>query len=109
MNMPPMNPDAARMNSMGADQYQMSQAMQQEQARGAQNAMTQSTQAVAQVDRVTDEMQSAQAAQAAQESRASDFLNARIAALKNATTGNQGEQALREMDPQVLQALVNSL
>ena len=80
--------------------------MQQEQARGAQNAMTQSTQAVAQVDRVTDEMQSAQAAQ---ESRASDFLNARIAALKNATTGNQGEQALREMDPQVLQALVNSL
>jgi anti-sigma28 factor (negative regulator of flagellin synthesis) len=106
MNMPPMNPDAARMNSMGADQYQMSQAMQQEQARGAQNAMTQSTQAIAQVDRVSDEMQSAQAAQ---ESRASDFLNARIAALKNATTGNQGEQALREMDPQVLQALVNSL
>ncbi len=106
MNMPPMNPDAARMNSMGADQYQMSQAMQQEQARGAQNAMAQSTQAVAQVDRVTDEMQSAQAAQ---EARASDFLNARMAALKNATTGNQGEQALREMDPQVLQALVNSL
>ena len=106
MNMPPMNPDAARMNSMGADQYQMSQAMQQEQARGAQNAMTQSTQAVAQVDRVADEMQSAQAAQ---ESRASDFLNARIAALKNATTGNKGEQALREMDPQMLQALVDSL
>ena len=106
MNMPPMNPDAARMNSMGADQYQMSQAMQQEQARGAQNAMTQSTQAVAQVDRFTDEMQSAQAAQ---EARASDFLNARMAALKNATTGNQGEQALREMDPQELQALVDSL
>ena len=106
MNMPPMNPDAARMNSMGADQYQMSQAMQQEQARGAQNAMTQGTQAVAQVDRVTDEMQSAQAAQ---EARASDFLNARMAALKNATTGNQGEQALREMDHEVLQRLVNSL
>ena len=106
MNMPPMNPDAARMNSMGADQYQMSQAMQQEQARGAQNAMTQGTQAVAQIDRVTDEMQSAQAAQ---ESRASDFLNARIAALKNATTGNQGEQALREMDQATLQALINSL
>lgn len=106
MNMPPMNPDAARMNSMGADQYQMSQAMQQEQARGAQNAMTQSTQAVAQVDRFTDEMQSAQAAQ---ETRASDFLNARLAALKNATTGNQGEQALREMDQEQLQALVNSL
>ena len=106
MNMPPMNPDAARMNSMGADQYQMSQAMQQEQARGAQNAMTQSTQAVAQVDRFTDEMQSAQAAQ---ETRASDFLNARLAALKNATTGNQGEQALREMDPQELQALVDNL
>ena len=101
-----MNPDAARMNSMGADQYQMSQAMQQEQARGAQNAMTQGTQAVAQIDRVTDEMQSAQAAQ---ESRASDFLNARIAALKNATTGNQGEQALREMDQATLQALINSL
>ena len=106
MNMPPMNPDAARMNSMGADQYQMSQAMQQEQARGAQNAMTQSTQAVAQVDRFTDEMQSAQAAQ---ETRASDFLNARLAALKNATTGNQGEQALREMDQERLQALVDSL
>ena len=106
MNMPPMNPDAARMNSMGADQYQMSQAMQQEQARGAQNAMTQSTQAVAQVDRFADEMQSAQAAQ---ETRASDFLNARLAALKNATTGNQGEQALREMDQEQLQALVNSL
>ena len=106
MNMPPMNPDAARMNSMGADQYQMSQAMQQEQARGAQNAMTQSTQAVAQVDRFTDEMQSAQAAQ---ETRASDFLNARMAALKNATTGNQGEQALREMDQERLQALVDSL
>ena len=106
MNMPPMNPDAARMNSMGADQYQMSQAMQQEQARGAQNAMTQSTQAVAQVDRFTDEMQSAQAAQ---ETRASDFLNARLAALKNATTGNQGEQALREMDQEQLQALVDSL
>ena len=106
MNMPPMNPDAARMNSMGADQYQMSQAMQQEQARGAQNAMTQSTQAVAQVDRFTDEMQSAQAAQ---ETRASDFLNARLAALKNATTGNQGEQALRAMDQEQLQALVDSL
>ena len=101
-----MNPDAARMNSMGADQYQMSQAMQQEQARGAQNAMTQSTQAVAQADRFTDEMQSAQAAQ---ETRASDFLNARLAALKNATTGNQGEQALREMDQEQLQALVDSL
>ena len=106
MNMPPMNPDAARMNSMGADQYQMSQAIQQEQARGSQNAMTQSTQAIAQVDRISDEMQSAQAAQ---EARASDFLNARMAALKNATTGNQGEQALREMDPQELQALDDSL
>lgn len=106
MNMPPMNPDAARMNSMGADQYQMSQAMQQEQARGAQNAMTQSTQAVAQVDRFTDEMQSAQAAQ---ESRASDFLNARIAALKNATTGNQGAEALQQMDPQALQSLIESM
>ena len=49
--------------------------------------MTQGTQAVAQVDRVTDEMQSAQAAQ----SLLQDFLNARMAALKNATTGNQGE------------------
>ena len=106
MNMPPMNPDAARMNSMGADQYQMSQAIQQEQARGYQNAMTQGTQAIAQVDRISDEMQSAQAAQ---EARASDFLNARMAALKNATTGNQGEQALREMDSQELQALVDSL
>ena len=106
MNMPPMNPDAARMNSMGPDQYQMSQAIQQEQARGSQNAMTQGTQAVAQVDRISDEMQSAQAAQ---EARASDFLNARMAALKNATTGNKGEQALREMDPQMLQALVDSL
>ena len=37
---------------------------------------------------------------------ASDFANARIAALKNATTGNQGEKRLRDMDPQVLQALV---
>ena len=106
MNMPPMNPDAARMNSMGADQYQMSQAMQQEQARASQNMMTQGTQAIAQNERIADQMQSAEAAQ---ESAASDFLNARMAALKNATTGNQGEQALRQMDPQMLQALIDSL
>ena len=50
-----------------------------------------------------------QSAQAAQESRASDFLNARIAALKNATTGNQGAEALQQMDPQALQSLIESL
>lgn len=101
-----MNPDAAQMNSMGPDAYQINQALQQQQARGAQDAMVQNTQVAAQNARVMDELN---AASASQDQYASDFLNARIAALKNATTGNQGEQRLREMDTQVLQRLVNSL
>ena len=35
MNMPPMNFDAAQMNSMGPDEYQMNQALQQQQTSGA--------------------------------------------------------------------------
>ena len=101
-----MNPDAAQMNSMGPDAYQINQALQQQQARGAQDAMVQNTQAAAKNARVSHELD---AASAAPQQYASDFLNARIAALKNATTGNQGEQRLREMDTQVLQRLVNSL
>ena len=106
MNMPPMNFDAAQMNSMGPDEYQMNQAIQQQQTSGAANAMTQDAQAAAQDQRVMSELQ---AAQSSQKQYASDFANARIAALKNATTGNQGEQRLRDMDPEVLQRLVNSL
>lgn len=106
MNMPPMNFDAARMNSMGPDEYQVNQAIQQQQASGAANAMTQNAQAAVQEQRVMSELQ---AAQSSHKHHASDFVNARIAALKNATTGNQGEQRLRQMDPKVLQRLVNSL
>ena len=47
-----------------------------------------------------------QAAQSSQTSASSDFANARIAALKNATTGNQGAEALQQMDPQMLQSLI---
>ena len=106
MNMPPMNPDAAQMNGMGPDEYQMNQALQQQQTRGARDAMTQGAQLAAQDQRVMSELQ---AAEASQTQYASDFANARIAALKNATTGNQGEEALRAMDPERLQALVNGL
>ena len=106
MNMPPMNFDAAQMNSMGPDEYQMNQALQQQQTSGAANAMTQNAQAAAQDQRVMSELQ---AAEASQTQYASDFANARIAALKNATTANQGEEALRAMDPERLKALVNSL
>ena len=55
-------------------------------------------------DRAMDELQNGAIAQ--KTSAASDFANARIAALKNATTGNQGEKHLQQIDPQALQALV---
>tara|TARA_Y100000361_G_scaffold15352_1_gene12139 strand:+ start:386 stop:706 length:321 start_codon:yes stop_codon:yes gene_type:complete len=106
MNMPPMNRSAMTMNTVGNDGYQVNQSMQQMATRDQAMAEAQGAQMVAQNDRAMDELQNAAAQQT---SAASDFANARIAALKNATTGNQGAEALQQIDPQALQALVESL
>ena len=101
-----MNRSAMTMNAVGNDGYQVNQSMQQMAARDQAMGQAQGAQMVAQNDRALDELQNAAAQQ---NSAASDFANARIAALKNATIGNQGAEALRQMDPQMLQALVESL
>ena len=106
MNMPPMNRSAMTMDTVGNDGYQVNQSMQQMATRDQANALTQGAQMVAQNDRAVDELQNAAAQQT---SAASDFANARIAALKNATIGNKGAEALQQMDPQMLQSLIESL
>ena len=107
MNMPPMNADAARMNSIGSDNQQLGQALQQVQNRDMQNAVTQGVQMVAQNDRVMDELSSAASSEDIQRQQfADDFAIATKERLKLATTGNVHGQKMTQMDPQVLRALI---
>ena len=101
-----MNPDAARMNSMGPDMYQMNQSIQQVQNRDGQNVATQSNQALANQERMMDQVQSAESAQSL---LASQFANQRVAELKNATTGNRSANELAQVDPNALAALIESM